>query len=70
MDSVVQPSASVGSLVKKIIMINPDLGVEEIIRMVKQSIEIRVSGDAEFGGTEIIDEEKALRLARETTKNV
>jgi hypothetical protein len=50
---------SVGALVKKIISVNPELGTHEIIQMIRQSIQRR-------GQLEVIDEELALKLAKET----
>ena len=48
---------SVGSLVKKILAVNPDLGVEEIIALVRKATRVEAS-------IQTIDESLALELAK------
>jgi hypothetical protein len=58
---------SAGSLIKKIVEINPDLSVQEVIRVVRQATrkqEAPANGD--FASVDVIDEEVALDLARRT----
>ena len=45
--------------------INPDFGTEELIRMVRQSMFLQPAASIEFADVQVIDEEKALRLARQ-----
>jgi hypothetical protein len=59
-------SPSVGAVVKKIVEINPALGTSEIIALVRQSLQAQGGNGNEFASAEILDEEKALRLARAT----
>jgi hypothetical protein len=64
-DEIVHRAPSVGSITKRILEINPNLGTAEIIGLVRQAIKpIGVAG--EFSSAEMIDEELALRLARQT----
>jgi hypothetical protein len=46
--------------------INPDLGVPEIIALVRQATESRKDWAGDCDTLESVDEEKALQLARET----
>jgi hypothetical protein len=57
---------SVGAVTKKIVEINPRLTTHEIIKLIRQAI--RPLGDAagEFSSAEMIDEAKAIELARQT----
>jgi hypothetical protein len=57
-------SASAGSIIKKIHEINPEMGTHEMIALVRECTRVRSEADVEFTMTEVIDEEKALRLAR------
>jgi hypothetical protein len=67
-DDTVHRHPSVGSLVKKVVEINPGLTTAEIIKMVRMSV--RKLGDpaGEFSSAEIVDEQKVLELARLTLK--
>jgi hypothetical protein len=64
-DLVIHRAPSVGSVVKKIMAINPELTAHEMISLVKQAT--KPQGAGEFASAEVIDEAKALRLAQETT---
>ena len=61
-------NASAGSIIKKIHEINPELGVQEISYLIRSSVTHRMDTQTpeDYTGVEIIDEEKALRLARLT----
>ena len=69
MDSlVVHRSPSVGSVVKKMIAINPDLGTSDLIELVRMATEKSSDESGEFSSIDLINEEKAIRLARATLK--
>ena len=70
MESVILRSPSVGSVVKKIIAINPELNTSDIIDLLRQSIQVQVQPElaGEFAQAEIVDEAKAIRLAQETLR--
>ncbi len=59
-------SPSVGSVTKKIIGINPNLSTHEIIDIVRRSIDPLGGLAGDFNSAEIVDEERALELARES----
>jgi hypothetical protein len=59
---------SVGSLIKKLIAINPDLTADQLIRIVKQSVTTPEAAGGEFAQAEVIDESMALRLAQNTKR--
>lgn len=64
MDTITLRPASVGSLVKKLLAINPSLTTLEIIGLVRQATRTHESGEGlPF---ETVDEIKALELARKT----
>jgi hypothetical protein len=64
-DKIEHHAPSVGSITKRILEINPNLGTAAIIGLVRQAIKpIGVAG--EFSSAEMIDEELALELARAT----
>jgi hypothetical protein len=65
---VLNRSPSVGAVVKKMLEINPDLGAQEITKIVKQAIHLQGGIANEFAEAEVIDEEKALELARQTLR--
>lgn len=62
----VHRTPSAGSLIKKIIEINSELGIREISSIIRQSTHRQGSETHEYADVEVIDEEKALRLARAT----
>lgn len=55
---------TVGSVSKKILEINPELSAQEIVYVIKQSILSEFSIEEGFLKSEVIDEEKALQMAR------
>lgn len=62
MNHLLHPFTSVGSLTKKIMAINPDLNVQEIIWLIRQATRTQSGPDA----AETIDEGYALELAKAT----
>jgi hypothetical protein len=62
------PGPSVGSTIKKMIAINPELGADEMIRFIKQSLRPSVAS-GEFAGHETLDEQHALALARASLRS-
>lgn len=62
----VHRTPSAGSVIKKIVEINPRLGVREISMLIHQATTRRGSQNGEYADVEVIDEERALSLARET----
>jgi hypothetical protein len=60
------PPPSVGSVLKKIIAINPDLTAPQMIQMIRQCVETQGVDPLsfEFASAERINEEKVLQLAR------
>ena len=66
MESLLHRSPSAGSIIKKITTLNPDLNVNEIIQIIKQSVETQSVPTGEFSGLELINEDKALGLTRAT----
>jgi hypothetical protein len=59
---------SVGSLVKKIMEINPALGTQEIIQIVRQATRTHGDMDSDSTPMEIVDEQTALQLAQATLR--
>lgn len=50
-------AVSVGSLIKRIVEAHPDLHINDIIRLIRDSSEIRA-------GIQVVDERRALEAAR------
>ena len=65
-ESATHRAPSVGSVTKKIMDINPNLTVSEVIGLVRQAIRPQGSVAGEFASAEVIDEKAALELARAT----
>lgn len=61
-----QPFTSIGSLTKKIMVINPDLNVHEIISLIRQATRTRRDPGDGYASTGIVDESYALELAKAT----
>ena len=58
---------SVGGVIKKIMAINPKLSAQDMIQIIKMSVERKdLAPNDGFSKTEIVNEAKALMLARET----
>ena len=65
MASVIHRAPSVGSVVKKIVELHPELTAKEVTEIVRECLEPQGGVANEFSKTEIINEAKALRLALE-----
>ncbi len=63
MNSVLHPT-SIGGLTKKIMAINPDLSVQEIVWLIRQATRTRAEADNDYARSEVVDEEYALELTR------
>jgi hypothetical protein len=71
MESLIHRTPSVGSVLKKIMAINPDLSAAQMIGLIRESLQTQAQSDiaGEFAQAEVVDEEKVLRLARATLKS-
>ncbi len=70
MSSLLHRSPSVGSLVNKIMEINPNLTVQEIIQIVRRSTSARGSGSGdEYSSLEVVNEDMAISIAQATVRN-
>jgi hypothetical protein len=71
MDKLVYRTPSVGSVVKKVLAINPDLNVQQTIEIIRQSVQTQTQHilAEEFLSAEVVNEAIALDLARATLKN-
>ena len=71
MEKLALRSPSVGSILKKIMVINPDLTAPEYIDLIRQSVMAQSQAGlaaGEFAQAELIDEEKCIGLARATMR--
>lgn len=68
MEHLIHRTPSVGSILKKIMAINPDLSAPEMIGLIRQSIHTQGQEGFEFAQAEVIDEPKCLELARATLR--
>ncbi len=59
---------SAGAVIKKVLEINPELGVQELTALIRQAMRRQGGPSAEFSDVEVIDEDAALRLARESLR--
>lgn len=57
-------SPTVGSLIKKVIAINPELSAQDLIQIIRACVEPQGKEAGEFASAEVVNEEKALHLAR------
>ncbi len=55
---------SIGSITKKILAINPQLEATEVISIIRQAVHTQGKKAGEFASAEVIDEVKALAMAR------
>lgn len=55
---------SVGSIIKKLLAINPDLSTSELIDIIRQSTYMQGSIAGEFSSAETIDEARARAMAQ------
>ncbi len=63
MISSLRNTATVGHVSRKILELNPELGVQEVIFIIKQSVIRESEIEGSFTKTEYIDEAKALQMA-------
>ncbi|MDR3607098.1 MAG: hypothetical protein P4M08_06945 [Oligoflexia bacterium] len=55
------------AIIKKIVEVNPELSVFEVMQIVRQSVQaLGPSAGEDFAHIEVIDEQMALSLARQT----
>jgi hypothetical protein len=66
MNPILLSTPSVGSLVKKVITINPDLTAQEVMDLIRASVEFRGGLIGEPSRFEAVNEQKALQLAHAT----
>lgn len=64
LEQLFHQSPSVGSVIKKIIAINSELNTLQMIDIIRQCIQTQATENGVFASAEVIDEEKALRLAK------
>lgn len=57
---------SVGSLVKKMLLINPELSAAHLIQMIRQSVRVQGQSMSTEPQAETVDERFALELARKS----
>jgi len=69
MDHLSHRAPSVGSILKKLIAVNPNLNTSELIAIVRESIEKQSSLSGDFVQAEVINESKALELTLKTLGN-
>jgi hypothetical protein len=60
---------SVGSLVKKLQDINPDLGTPELIHIIRSVTRTQGGHAHDFVKAQVVDENLAIEMARSTLKN-
>jgi hypothetical protein len=60
------PTPTAGRIIKKLIQINPELTTAELIVIIKQSTSPLGQRAGEFARVEVINEELAVKLARES----
>lgn len=60
---------SVGSITKKIMTINPNLSAKAIMDIVRRSIDPMGGLAGDFHSAEVIDEDRAIQLARESLES-
>jgi len=64
MESFTLKSPSVGAVVKKIMAIRPDLTANAMIEIIRESLEAQGALAGDFATSELVNEAKALELAR------
>jgi hypothetical protein len=68
MDYVMHRTPSVGKITKDILAINPDLGVNDIVSLLRSCTYRKGVEGSDFGALEAVDEAMALELARATVR--
>ncbi len=66
MDTLIHRTPSVGGITQKILAINPDLSVMEIVSIVRSASYKQGIPGSDFGDLEAVSESKAIELARAT----
>jgi hypothetical protein len=68
MNPMITPS--VGSIVKKVLAINPELNVHQTIEIIRKSVKTQTQSSLaeDFASVETVNEARALELARETLR--
>ena len=69
MNLLLHPTPSVGSTIKKLLAINPDLTTREIIEIVQQSMHAQGETAGDFATAQVVDEKKAIELAKSSLKS-
>jgi hypothetical protein len=64
--SLLHRTPSIGRVVKKLLEINPHFMTSELIDIIRQCTRRQGGLASEFAGAEVIDEEQAIRLAKES----
>jgi hypothetical protein len=59
---------SVGSLVKKVLAVNPNLSTHDIIAMVREATHDQGENAGEYSSVQVVDENKVMELARASLK--
>jgi hypothetical protein len=59
---------SVGSLIKKVIEINPDMSVKEITALIRKATRTPTNTGSEMISGEFVDEKMVLELAKATVQ--
>lgn len=65
----VHRAPSVGSIVQKLLAINPALTTTQLIAIIKQATVAQGRQAGEFSGTEVVDETRAVALAQLSLKD-
>jgi hypothetical protein len=63
MDTLLHRAPSVGSLVKKILAVNPNLSAQQIIGIIRQATRTQGKLANEYASAEVVDEKLAMELA-------
>ncbi len=66
MNRLIHRAPSVGGLVKKIMEINPELGVQEITQIIRKATHSQGVEAGDYASMEIVDEQEALAIAQST----
>ncbi len=69
MNNLIHRTPSIGGIIKKVMAINPELTVQDMIDLIKQSVLAQGAVANEFSTAQVIDEAKVLKLAQATTQN-
>jgi len=64
-----RPTPSPGSVIKKVVEINPALSIRDVAALIRQATSLRPGASIEYADVELIDEELALDLARKSLQS-